>query len=86
MNLEYDKHHVMLGKAFVERRELKSKIDDLRERLAFFSRVVIDLVENSYFSRKEDYMERCRNDPKEDWYELRRSLERLDELDEILGA
>ena len=68
-----------IGRAYMERRELRKKVDCLQLRLRTVGEACNVLAGNAANAESAERMLRA-TDPREDWQELRKSLARLDEL------
>ena len=73
-----------VGRAFLEQRDLTTKVECLKLRLTSFANACTYLVANPLHEESLETMKRAATDPREDWAELQRSLVRLDELAKIL--
>lgn len=71
------------GQAFTEREELTAKADCLRHRLRTYGRAFHHLADQPFDPDTRKTADRA-SDLREDWADLRRTLDRVDELSRFL--
>ena len=73
-----------VGRAFEERRRLTEKLECLRYRLRTYGGAYVTLADSPF---EQDLRETADRSPdlREDWEKLKKSLQRIDELNRLLG-
>lgn len=71
------------GDAFAERENATAKMDCLRHRLRTYGRAFHELAENPFDAQSREIADKA-TDLREDWANLKRILERIDDLNRFL--
>ncbi len=78
-----DEMSLEIGRAHEERERLTKKVECLRYRLRTYGRAYVELADNPFEQECRDRAAQA-PDLRDDWKEMGRALQRLDELNKLL--